>query len=428
MDLWLVVSLIAFFILLGGLFAAAELAMVSLRESQLVALERRGAAGRTVARLAREPNTFLGAVQIGVTVSGFFSAAFGASALAPVVSPTLESWGVAAETASALAVATLTLLIAYFSLVFGELAPKRLALQKAETFSLFVAPLLAVLAVVLKPLIWLVGTSSDLVVRAFGGDPTKRMEDISHEELISIVENHGGLAENQREILSDVLDVSNRSLAAVLKPRSDVVGVKGTLSVREAVEFVKSQPYSRFPVIDKSLDDCFGFVHVRDLVWSSSPSTKVKKIARPIPTFPSTMGVIPALTSLRDEGQHIALVIDEYGGADGLVTLEDLVEELIGEVYDEHDPADQRAADERLEGSDLIPGATTVHRFEEISGMSLPPGPFTTVAGFVMTELGRIAHPGDRVTTSEAVFIVVEVEDRRIETIEWRRASEPPGP
>ena len=424
MEIWLIVSLIVFFVLLGGLFAAAELAMVSLRESQLSALEQRGRTGKTVARLARDPNTFLGAVQIGVTVSGFFSAAFGASALAPALSPAFESWGLSGDLALTVAVIVLTLAVAYFSLVFGELAPKRLALQRAETFALFVAPLLSFLAIVLKPLIWLVGKSSDLVVSLFGGDPHKRMEEISHEELITIVETHEGLALDQRSILSDVLEVSNRTLASVLKPRSDVVSLKGSLSVDEAISFAKTQPYSRFPVINKSLDDCTGFVHVRDLVWADSTTRSVASLARSIPIFPSTMGVIPALTSLRAQGQHVALVVDEYGGADGLVTLEDLVEELIGEVYDEHDPADLRAAEEKLDSSSVLPGTTSLHRFEEIAGNELKPGPYSTLAGFIMAELGRIPDVGDKVETDNLTLTVLSVADRRIDKVEWRVRSE----
>src|SRR5215207_210492 len=167
-GLWLNIALVAVFILVGGVFAATELALVSLRESQLSTLERRSTRGAKVAALARDPNTFLAAVQIGVTVSGFLSAAYGATTLAPYLAPTLESLGLSEDAAGAAAVVTMTLLVAYASLVFGELAPKRLALQRAEAFSLVVAPPLAAFSRLLKPVIWFLGKSTDLVVRLLG--------------------------------------------------------------------------------------------------------------------------------------------------------------------------------------------------------------------------------------------------------------------
>ena len=417
MDLWLIVAVIVFFVVLGGLFAAAEIALISLRDSQLAALEKKGRAGQRVAALARDPNTFLGAVQIGVTVSGFFSAAFGAASLSPLLSPVLESWGLSYVAASTIAVTVFTLAIAYLSLVFGELAPKRLALQKATTFALFMTPALSVLAVVLKPLIWIVARSSDLVVRALGGDPSQKADSVSAEELMNIVETHESLGDEQREILFDVLDVSEKRVSDVLKPRPDVVTLSGSLSVRDALASAKKHPYSRYPVADRSLDECTSFVHVRDLIWAKSPSSTVAEVSRPIPTLPSTMSVIGAISQLRAEGKHMGLVVDEYGGADGLVTLEDLIEELIGEVYDEHDPADVSGRISETSDSGVVPGDTSLHDMDDLLGVELPRGPYSTLAGFVMASLGRIAQIGDTVEWEGHVFTVNAITDRRIETV-----------
>ena len=413
-TVWLNLGLVVFFIFLGGVFAAAELALVSLRESQLDALEKRSKRGAAVAQLARDPNTFLAAVQIGVTVSGFFSAAFGATALAPVVAEPLETAGINPAVAGVIAVVLMTLLVAYGSLVFGELAPKRLALQRAEGFAVAVAPVIAGIAVVLKPLIWLVGRSSDVVVRLFGGDPSKRAEALSDEELKSIVESHETLGEEQREILSDVLEAAEKSLISVMKPRGDVVSLREDMSLAAATEVISEQPYSRYPVVTKSLDDCQGFVHVRDVIWSTQSDRTVADVAREIPILPSSMKVFPALTQLRAEGKHIALVVDEYGGADGLVTLEDLVEELIGEVYDEHDPADRRAREQSLTSKGPFDGDTSVSRFAELTGVQLPPGPYATVAGYILSELGHIPDEGDAVAIGEMTLVVQSMEDRRI--------------
>lgn len=412
--MWLNVGLVAFFILLGGLFAGAELALVSLRESQLDALEKRSRRGAAVAKLARDPNTFLAAVQIGVTVSGFFSAAFGATALAPVLEGPLRAAGINPVAAGVVAVIAMTLLVAYASLVFGELAPKRLALQKAEGFAFAIAPLIAGIAVAFTPLIWLVSKSSDAVVTLFGGDPTKRGEVLSGEELKSIVESHESLGVEQREILSDVLEAAEHALISVMQPRGEVHCLVSTMAITEARELLQGLPYSRYPVITKSLDDCESFVHVRDVMWASKTHQTIADVARSIPILPSSMKVFPAMSELRREGKHIALVVDEYGGADGLVTLEDLVEELIGEVYDEHDPADRRVREDRLTSRGHFRGETSIRRFEELTGVAIPPGPYSTVAGFMLSELGHIPEPGASVDTPEATLIVHSMESRRI--------------
>ncbi len=412
--------LIAFFILLGGVFAASELALVSLRESQLAALERRGRRGRLVVKLARQPNTFLGAVQIGVTVSGFTSAAFGATALAPLLTPVLVDLGLEFVTASSIAIITLTLGIAYLSLVFGELAPKRIALQRAVGFSLLVAPLIAGIAVIFKPIIWLVGKSSDLVVILLGGDPKKRAEELSADELMSIVETHQGLSSHHREVLSDVLESAEHSLDTVMKPRSDVVTIKSTLKIAEAREYAKSHPYSRYPIITRDLDDCNSFVHVRDLMTSVKDAEQVSTLARPIPMLPNIMGVLPAIAQLRSAGRHIALVVDEHGGTDGLVTLEDLIEELVGEVYDEHDtPA--RLKSGHGEGIWRVSGHTPIRKVNELIGAEIENSTVVTIGGLVMTQLGRLAKVGDQTQIGEYLAEVKEINGRRIVSVEISR-------
>ncbi len=408
--------LVFVFILIGGVFAAAELALVSLRESQLTSIEKRGRRGAAVARLARDPNQFLGAVQLGVTVAGFTSAAFGATALSPLISEPLVNVGVEPEPAAVVGVITMTLLIAYLSLVFGELAPKRLALQRAEGFAMAVAPVISLLAVIFRPIIWVIGVSSNVVVRLAGGDPHKRSEGLSDEELASIVESHEGLKANQREILSDVLESAGNSLKTVLRPRADIVTLKQSLSIAEAREIAQAHPHSRYPVITKNLDDCESFIHIRDLMWNSHEGQTIADIVRPIPILPRSMGVLPAIAELKAEGKHIALVVDEHGGTDGLVTLEDLLEELIGEVWDEHD---QREEPEVLDvgGISEVAGDMSIKKFAELANIEIPDDYVTTVGGLVMSALGRVPEVGDEITIGSFTIVVTEVERRRVVTV-----------
>lgn len=415
MDSYLLsAAVVLFFIFLGGLFAASELALVSVRESQLDAIEKKGFRGRTVAKLARDPNTFLGAVQIGVTLSGFFSAAFGATALAPVLFPLLEALGLNQATVELLAVLALTLVIAYLSLVFGELAPKRLAMQKPEALSLLVAPMISILAKVFKPVIWLVGKSSDLVVKLLGGDPSRKVDGPSSEELVSIVETHEEFTEEQREILADVIESARHTLDSVMRPRGDVRTLSTDMTVEQALELIREDVYSRYPLIDKNLDDCNSFVHIRDLLWAVDKTEKISKYSRPIPVLPNIMGIFPAITQLKAEGKHIALVVDEYGGTDGLVTLEDLIEELIGEVYDEYDREESEILFSQDSGKwQSIEGELPLRKFIEQTGLEIEDDS-ATLAGYVMKRLGRLPKVGDRVEDEQVTLVVSKMEKRRI--------------
>lgn len=415
-EIALTIGLIALFIAIGGVFAATEIALVSLRDSQLAALEKRSARGARVAALARDPNTFLAAVQIGVTVSGFLSAAYGATALAPYLTPTLVDAGMAEPVAAAISIMTMTLIVAYASLVFGELAPKRLALQRAESFALATAPVLAGFAVVVRPVVALLAGSSNLVVRLFGGDPHQRSEQISDEELRGLVDTHDGLGDEEREIVGEVLHAADRTLAEVMRHRADMVALRGELSLDEARQWARKQQYSRYPVLRGSVDEIDSFVHVRDLAWAPE-GTDLASMERPLVALPGTARILPTLTRMRRDGDHIALVVDEYGGVDGIVTLEDIVEELIGEVYDEYDTT-ERAEYGSSERAVLVPGSVTIEEFAERTGITVEDGAFETIAGYIIDRLGRLPVVDDSVTVAGARLVVRSIKRRRIVQVE----------
>ena len=259
------VLLVLFFLLVGAFFAGSEIALVSLREGQVRSLAQRGRRGQKVAELHADPNRFLAAVQIGVTTAGFLSAAFGASAFADDISPALEGWGMSEGAAYWVAFIAVTLVITYLSLVISELAPKRIALQRAEGLSLLVAPALDRLAKISRPVIWLLSRSTDVVVRVFGIDPRGARETISEEELRDIVAAHETLGREERQLIEDVFEAGERQLHEVMVPRTEVDFLDASTPVYKAVRLSSSNPHSRYPVIRGSQDDVVGFVHVRDL-------------------------------------------------------------------------------------------------------------------------------------------------------------------
>ena len=405
-------ALVLLFILVGGVFAGTEIALVSLREGQINTLASRGARGARVASVARDPNRFLAAVQIGVTLAGFFSAAYGASTLAPDFAPALEHAGLSENAADTAALVLLTLFIAYLSLVLSELVPKRLALQRAAGVAYLVGGPLDRFATLMRPVVWLLSVSTNAVVRLFGGDPGAASEELSEEELRYLVHQHEGLAEDERQILADVFDAGDRSLSEVMRPRGDVTFLAGDATVADAISVALTSPYSRYPVTGTGHDDVRGFLHVRDLL-GADPRMKVRSITRKILHLPATNRVLPSLSRMRSEGSHIAVVVDEYGGTDGIVTLEDLVEELVGDIHDEYDERSSVAAGE-------VDAGLTIEEFAERTGVELEDGPYETAAGYVVHRLGRLAVAGDVVTVGDHVLEVATVDKHRITRLRVR--------
>lgn len=416
------IALVLLFVLIGGVFAGTEMAIVNLRESQVKQLEESGTRGERTAELVRDPNQFLSAVQIGVTVAGFFSSAYGASTIAPSLAPVLEDVGVPAGTASTVALIGMTLVIAYLSLVFGELVPKRLAMQNAMGMAKVVGPPLSLFGKAMRPVIWLLSTSTNLVVRMLGGDPHANRESVSAEEIRSMVRSSDALDQAESRVLADVFDASERTVVEVMRPRHQVHFLDGQQTVAQTREEIRATGYSRYPVTGEDLDDILGFAHVRDLLLVDDPgSTRMADLARPIEHIPGTVEVLQALNRMRAHADQIAVVVDEYGGTDGIVTLEDLLEELVGEIYDEFDLESWPAPgglDRILEADGTFDGGLILQEFEAATEIELPDtGGYETVGGFVMARLGRIPEAGDVVAIEGGRLEVVEVDERRVQRV-----------
>jgi putative hemolysin len=405
------IGIVLLFILVGGVFAAAEIALVSLREGQVKTLAERGRRGRRVAHLVADPNRFLAAVQIGVTLMGFLSAAFGAATLSERAGHGLEALGLETKFAAPIAFVGVTIVISYFSLVLGELVPKRLALQRSEGIALLVASPLDRLATLFRPLIWLLSKTGDALVRLLGGDPTANREAISGEELRDLVAAHESLGRDERALIDDVFSAGDRQVREVMLPRTEVEFLDGAMTVRRAARIAGASPHSRYPVVGESSDDVVGFVHLRDLLVrpDGDRSTTVAEVAREVKRLPGTKRVLAALSEMRREGHHMAIVVDEYGGTDGIVTLEDLIEEVIGEIHDEYDTVPGTTQ----ERPDELDGLCNLDEVRECTGLTLPDGPYETLAGFVMAGLGTLPTVGSEVQLDGWRLTVTELDGRR---------------
>jgi len=414
-------------IVASGVFVAAEMSLVSLRDSQVRQLAHRSKRGRTVAKLNDSPNRFLSAVQIGVTLFGFLSAAFGGATLADQLAPVLvRTFGLQDRVAATIALIFVTVVISYVSIVIGELTAKRLALQRSEAFALGLAPLVDFVATVLRPVIWFLGASTNLLVRLFGGDPGAGREEVSDEEIRAMVSGSTTISDEERQIVDDVFAAGQRALREVMVPRTEVDFLPGDMPAHRAVREVLQAPHSRYPVMGESADDVIGFLHLRDLLDPdvSARTTPIREMTRPVVTLPGTVRVLRALNDMRRERQHIAIVMDEYGGTAGIVTIEDLVEELVGEISDEYDVVVEDKVG--LPGEFEVDGLLTLAEFAEKTELLLEEGPYDTLAGYFMARLGRLPALGDEIVAQALEEsdrdIAIQLELRVIE-LDGRRAS-----
>ncbi|MDQ3660427.1 MAG: hemolysin family protein [Actinomycetota bacterium] len=416
-DIWLQVALVLVLIIFNALFAGSEIALVSLREGQIRRLAEGSKRQQTLARLARDPNQFLSTIQIGITLGGFLASATAAVALAqPLIGPLEPVFGIYVRP---VAIVLVTLALTYVTLVFGELAPKRLALQRAEGWGAFASPTLVLLAKITKPVVWLLGKSTDFTVRLLGGNPSARREEIGEEELRDMVTTGTAFSHLQREILSGAFEIKERRLREVAVPRPEIFSLPADTEIDKALRTLLGSGHSRAPVIGRNIDDVVGIIHLRDLVGAAG---KLLDHTREAYSLPEALPVMNALREMQRNRQQMTMVIDEHGGVEGLVTIEDLLEELVGEIYDEFDQ-DVSGVEHLEDGSLVAPGRFPVHDLEDI-GVELPRGEYTTLAGVMLERLGRVPKASEAVESEGYRLEALEVANNAILRIKISRVRD----
>ncbi len=406
-------------IVLNGYFAASEIALISARRAALQARAEQGSAGaRAAVELTDDPSRLLATIQIGITLVGFLASATAAVSLASPIADWLRSFENAwiASVAQGISVLLVTLVISYLTLVFGELAPKRLGLQRAESVALKVARPVLLLARIMAPVVWVLSRSTNLAARLLGVKGSGARPGITEEEIKLLVTEQGTLLDEEKRMIHEIFELGDTVAREVMVPRVDVMFVEDTATIGDALEIIRSRGFSRLPVVHEDADRIVGLVLLKDIVATASEGrleVPVTEFLRTPVFVPETKPILPLLSEMQKTRNHMVIVVDEYGGTAGIVTIEDIVEEIIGEIIDEFDP-DMAYVTELAPGRWVLDGRLPVEDAVELGLPVEESDEYETLAGWMLVQLGHIPVPGERVDLAGVSFRVQAVRRRRI--------------
>jgi putative hemolysin len=428
MDTALEILVILLLILLNGVFSLSELALISSNRTRLVTLERKGVKGAARARaLADDPQRFLPTVQVGITLVGILAGVFGGAHVAARLEPVLAEVPALRPFASSLALALVVVVITYLTLVLGELVPKQLALRRPESVAVKVAPVLASLSRTTAPFVWVLGRSSELVLRLIGAHHSEP-QTVTEEELKAMLaegEQSGMLESEERDMIERVLRLADKPVRAIMTPRTEIAWIDRTDPAKDIAATLKSAPHSRFVVCDGSVDNVVGVVQAKDILDRilDGKELSIGAALRQPMVVPDTVTALDALERLKSDPLGLALVMDEYGSFEGVVTAADVLEAIVGDPERVSPVAGEGI--EQVEGGLLLDGMMPVDEVKDRLFLpDLPAeGSYHTLAGLLLALLRRVPRLGDRIVFAGWLFEVIQMDGRRVERV---RASREP--
>lgn len=417
------VALLLVLILVNGFFAASEIAVITLNDGKIKKMAEEGnQKAKKLVKLTENSSRFLSTIQIGVTLSGFLTSASASQSFANLLADQLTFLPFSHSAIVGVSTVIITIVLSYFSLVLGELVPKKIAMQKAEQLSFRFVGILSATAKIFSPFISFLSFSTNVVLKLLGIDPNHSEETVTEEEILMMVdvgEEKGVIDEGAREMISNIFEFDDRAVSEIMTHRTEVTAVEDTMSIQEAVALAVRDGYSRMPVYHEQLDTVLGIFYVKDLLQYAGkdiPSElKITDHMRPAYFVPESKSCNELLEEMTARHIQIAIVVDEYGGTEGIVTMEDLLESIVGNIQDEYDNEEQEI--HRVsENAFTVDGSTSIDEISDLMQVHLPEGDYDTIAGLVVELLGRIPKVGERptVTYKSLTFTVEEVEERRI--------------
>ena len=428
------IILLIVLILVNAYFAAAEIAFISLNDAKIDLMSKEGnKKAKKIKKMLENPSSFLATIQIGITLAGFLSSAFAAETFASELSPVLYDLvpALSIETWHNIAIVLITIILSYFTLVFGELVPKRLAMKYYEKIAFGTIGVIRLIAIVTAPFVKFLTFSTNIVSKIFGVSANEE-ESVTEEEIrmmVDVGEEKGTIDKEASEMINNVFEFNDKVVSEIMIPRNDVYAIDMNLSVSKVIDMISEDPefrYSRIPVYDENIDEIKGIVYIKDILLSDkNKSIKIKNFVKEAYYVPETMSINKLFEGLRKNRKQIAVVVDEYGGTAGIVTMEDVLEEIVGEIYDEYDLV-EKSYEQIDENTYMLNGGMSISDVEKVLNIDIPDGDYDTISGYLIEELGRIPDEKEKpvIETEKAVYKVEKVEDRRIIKIKVCKVEE----
>lgn len=419
------------FLLVGvnAFFAASEIALISLNDNKIKMMaEEKNIKAMQLSKLLGEPSRFLATIQIGITLAGFLASAFAAESFADPLVDIFKTYDLPISE-SVLKIATvtiITIILSYFTLVLGELVPKRVAMKKAEPIAFFVVTPLTFLSKMVSPFVKLLTVSTNLCIKLFGIDPHSNEDDITEEEIrmmIDVGEEKGAIHEREKIMINNIFEFNNKTAEDIMTHRMEVVGIPSDIEFQNLIDIMKHEKYSRLPVYDKSIDNVIGMLHVKDLLLligtDAKKDFKLDPFIRKAFFIPTQKKIDALFFEFQASKTHIAVVIDEYGGTAGIITIEDLLEEIVGNIFDEYDSEEDKEIRRLDDATFEVKGTIRLIELQEHLDIELPVTEYETLNGFLTGLFGGIP-PKDEVSEirfKHLLIQVIEVTDKRIEKV-----------
>ena len=416
------ILLLVLLILLNGFFAASEIAFISLNDARIEKQAKEGnKKAKSIKKMLKDPSKFLATIQIGITLAGFLSSAFAsesfASRLAPVLNKLVPSISVGVW--NSVSIIIITIILSYFTLIFGELVPKRLAMKHYEKIAFATIGIIKTVSIVTAPFFKFLTASTNLVSKLFGVSGEEE-ETVTEEEIrmmVDVGEEKGAIDLEEKEMINNVFEFDDKIVSEIMVPRTRIFAVDINSSISDVIEeLTEDDRYSKIPVYDETIDEIKGIVYVKDILISQkNKNTKIRGLVKKALFVPETKPVNELFQEMRKNKKQIAIVIDEYGGTSGIVTIEDILEEIVGEIYDEYDEIDEKF--EKIDDNTFIlDGSISIYDTEKILGFKIPEGEYDTLSGYLIEELGRIPEEKakDTIETKDATFKIEKVKNKRI--------------
>ena len=420
--MFLQIFVLVILILLNAFFAAAEIAFISLNDAKIEKQAKEGnKKAKSIEKMLKDPSKFLATIQIGITLAGFLSSAFAsetfARKLAPLLNNIIPSVGITAWTN--IAIIIITIILSYFTLIFGELVPKRLAMKHYEKISFATIGIIRGISIVTAPFVKFLTASTNIVSKLFGvsGDEEETVTEEQIRMMIDVGEEKGTIDKEEKEMLNNVFEFNDKIVSEIMVPRTEIFAVDIDSTISEVIDMLSEDyRYSKIPVYENTIDEIKGIVYVKDiLVSQKNKNNKIKSLVKNAYYVPESKLVNELFEDMRKHKKQIAIVIDEYGGTSGIVTMEDILEEIVGEIYDEYDEIEEKY--EKIdENTYMFNGNVAIYEVEKVLGIKIPEGEYDTLSGYLIEELGRI--PGEKekpvIEIKEATYKVEKCKDKRI--------------